>query len=107
MAGVVLLLQSITGAWASWAYAWALVAPTGPGLGMWLVGTLKNRAQLVKSGSNLIRVGLIIFVVAAAFFELLIGISGSGLNRYGLPLLLIMVGLFLLARNLHFDWRKA
>jgi len=74
---------------------------------LWLLGTLKNRPELVKSGKELIRVGLIIFVVAAVFFELVIGISGFGLGRYGLPLLLILLGLFLLVRNTRQGWRNA
>lgn len=107
MVGVILFVFTFTDLWASWSYAWALVAPTGPGLGLWLLGTLKNRADLVKSGKDLMRVGLIIFVVAAVFFELIIGINGYSLGRYFLPLLLIAVGLLLLARNLRTGWHKA
>lgn len=107
MVGIVLFVLTFTDLWASWSYAWALVAPTGPGLGLWLLGTLKDRADLVKTGKDLIRVGLSIFVVAAIFFELVIGISGYGLGNYGLPLLLIALGLFLLVRNMRAGWRKA
>jgi hypothetical protein len=85
MVGVILFVQSLTDLWANWSYAWALVAPTGPGLGLWLLGTLKDRADLVKSGKDLIRVGLSIFMVAAVFFELVIGVSGHSLGNYGLP----------------------
>lgn len=99
MIGVILLVQTITDLWASWAYAWALVAPTGPGLGLWLLGTMKERPELVKSGKDLTRIGLVLFVVAAVFFELVLGVSGFGQIRYGLPLLLIVLGLFLLLRN--------
>lgn len=107
MVGAILLVQSITGWWASWSYAWALIAPTAPGLGLWLLGTMKDRAELVKTGKDLTRVGLIIFVVAAVFFELVLGVSGFGLGRYGLPLLLIVLGLFLLVRNVVTGWGKA
>jgi hypothetical protein len=107
MVGIILLVMTFTDLWASWSYAWALVAPTGPGLGLWLLGTLKNRPDLVKSGKEMIRVGLIIFVGAAIFFELIIGINGFSLGRYFLPLLLIALGLFLLVRNLGHGWRNA
>ena len=107
MVGVILFAQSLTDWWASWSYAWALVAPTGPGLGLWLLGTIKDRAELVQTGKDLIRVGLIIFVVAAVFFELVIGVSGHSLGSYSLPLLLIVLGVFLLLRNLRGSWRKA
>lgn len=107
MVGVILLVQSLTDWWAGWSYAWALVAPTGPGLGLWLLGARKDRADFVKTGQELVRVGLIIFVVAAVFFELVIGVSGYSLGQYGLPLLLIVLGLFLLARNLRIGGHKA
>lgn len=107
MIGVILLAQSITGFWASWSYVWALAAPTAAGLGLWLFGAIKERADLVKSGKGLTRVGLIIFVIAAVFFEFVIGVNGHSLGRYGLPLILILLGLFLLARNVRRGWRKA
>lgn len=107
MAGIILFVQSLTDLWASWSYAWALVAPTGPGLGLWLLGAIKDRPDLVKSGKDLVRVGLIIFVVGAVFFELVIGVSGRSLGPYGLPLLLIGLGLLLLARTIYNSWRKA
>lgn len=109
MVGVILWVQSVTEWWASWSYAWALVAPTGPGLGMWLLGTLQDRpdrAELLRAGKDLLRVGLIIFVVAAVFFELVIGINGHSLGNYSLPLLLIGLGFFLLLRNLRGGWGK-
>ena len=106
MVGTILLVQSLTDLWATWSYAWALVAPTGPGLGLWLLGSLKEHAELVKSGKDLTRVGLIMFVITAVFFELVIGVSGFGLGRYGLPLLLIVLGLFLLLRNMRTGWHK-
>ena len=105
MVGIILLGQSLTGWWASWAYAWALVVPTGPGLGLWLLGTSKERAKLAQSGRDLSRVGLSIFVVGALFFELFLGISGLGAS-YVLSLLLIALGLFLLMGNMHSSWHE-
>jgi len=98
MVGLVLLYQNTTGHWQSWAYAWALVAPTSIGLGQMVYGSLKGREHVVKSGLGLARVGGIIFVVAALFFELVIGISGFG--SIGWPVLLIGAGVLLLLRNL-------
>lgn len=107
MVGVVLLVQNATDTWASWSYAWALVAPTGPGFALWLLGSLKDRDDLVKTGKDLTGVGLVLFVIGAAFFELVIGINGFGLGRYALPLLLIGLGLILLVRNLRHGWHSA
>ncbi len=95
MVGIVLLVQSLTGWWASWAYAWALVVPAGPGLGMWLLGVMKERASLARSGRAVSRLGLFIFVIGSLFFELFLGINGPG-ARYGLALLLMSLGLILL-----------
>ena len=106
MVGVILLVQNITGFWTIWSYAWALVAPTAAGLGLWLFGTFKERPNLVKSGKDLTRIGLIIFVIAAVFFEFVIGVNGHNLGRYGLPLVLIILGIFLLVRNVRHSWRK-
>jgi hypothetical protein len=97
MVGLVLLYQNTMHHWQSWAYAWALVAPTSIGLGQATYGVLKNRQHVVKSGLALARIGGIIFLVGVVFFELVIGISGF---RYiGWPALLIAAGVLLLVRN--------
>lgn len=96
--GLMLLYQSVTGHWASWAYSWALLAPTSIGVGLWLYGSRKSRPDMVSSGKTVVTVGLIIFLVGAVFFEMLLGIShlGSILT----PLLLIGLGGFLLFKNI-------
>lgn len=98
--GLLLFYQNITGHWQSWAYAWALVAPVGPGLGQLLYGAVRGRNDLVVSGWRVMRVGLILFLVFAAFFELVLGISGFGLGRYSWPIFLIGLGVVLLVVNL-------
>lgn len=100
MLGLLLFFQNVTGMWASWAYAWALMAPTGPGLGLMLYGLLRNDPARLHSGTQLAAIGVCIFAVGAVFFELVLGISGFGLGRYGWPLLLIGLGLVGLVRAL-------
>ncbi len=100
MAGLVLFFQNFTGLWATWAYAWALVVPAGPGLGLALFGLLKNRPDKTRDGTRLAAIGVGIFLVGACFFELIIGISGFGLGSWAWPLLLIGLGLLVLVRNL-------
>ncbi|MBK9055844.1 MAG: hypothetical protein IPL78_34555 [Chloroflexi bacterium] len=107
MVGLILFFQNVTGFWASWSYAWALVAPTSLGLGLLAYGWLKHKSELRQKGWDVAKVGLGIFIVAAVFFELIIGVSGFGLGRFGWPLLLIGLGIFLFARNLISSWRKA
>jgi hypothetical protein len=67
MVGVILLYQNTVDHFESWAYAWALI-------------------------------GAALFVAGAFFFELVVGISGFGLglDGFGWPLGLVMVGIVLL-----------
>jgi len=103
MAGLVLLVQNATDRFATWAYAWTLVVLVGAGIGRWLVGVVRGRGDLAASGGWLIAAGLVAFVVAAVFFEVVIGIGGRGYGvagRYALAALLILAGLVLLGRRL-------
>lgn len=97
--GLLLLFQMATGFWASWAYMWALVAPTAVGLGLLLWGYRFGREESIKSGKDLVKIGLVLFIAFGVFFELLIGISGFGLGRFFWPLLIIGVGLWLVVQN--------
>ena len=100
--GIVFLMQSITGLWASWAYIWALVAPTSIGLSQMVYGNLKNRDTIAESGWRLTKIGLSIFAIGFFFFEVVLGISGFGLARFGLPvfpMILILIGAIVLARS--------
>jgi hypothetical protein len=98
--GSLLFYQNATGHWQSWAYAWALVAPTSIGVGLLIYGALHGRRDLVKSGTDLATIGLALFAGFAAFFELVIGISGFGLGNLLWPILLIGVGALFLLRAL-------
>src|SRR5665811_830069 len=46
--GAVLAVQDATGTYASWAYAWALVAPGGVGAGLLLYGLLTGRGDIAR-----------------------------------------------------------
>jgi hypothetical protein len=96
--GLLLLYQSVTGHWASWAYAWALIAPTSIGAGLWLYGSHRDRPEMISSGKTVVTVGLTIFLVGAVFFEMLLGISRLG--GVLIPVVLILLGGFLLFKNL-------
>lgn len=101
--GVIFLAQQVTGLWASWAYVWALVAPTSIGFAQLTYGTSKNRDTIVQSGRKLINLGLLMFAIGFVFFELIIGINGFGIGNLGLPVIPIMmvfVGGVILARAL-------
>jgi hypothetical protein len=101
--GVVFFLQTVTGFWATWAYVWALVAPTSIGVSQMIYGMAKDRDSITESGRRLATLGLFMFAIGFGFFELIIGISGFGLASFGLPvfpMLLIFFGLIILVRSL-------
>ncbi len=92
MTGVILMIQNLFDLYATWAYAWALIAPTSMGLAKLLYGTLRGLGDEVKNGLAMTGVGAVIFVVAGAFFELIIDINGFGLNVSWLCLPTLLIG---------------
>lgn len=101
--GLLLLYQNTTHHWESWAYAWALL-PSALGVGLWINGRWSGDDRLERDGVFFIKLGLAIFLVAGAFFEVLLNISGfrSGVvGRVLWPVLLVLFGLYLaFGRNL-------
>lgn len=75
--GLILAVQNATGLWATWAYAWALVAPGGIGLGLFVYGLVTRQGELAMGGGWSMLVALALFLVGAFFFESVIGLSGD------------------------------
>ena len=100
--GLILLYQESTGRWESWAYAWALIAPTSVGVTHMLYGLVRGQGKLVIDGVRTTIVGLIIFAVAALLFGRFTGMTVFPLvdNAFFLPLLLIGAGILLLLSTL-------
>ena len=101
MVGLILLYQTVTDHWESWAYAWALVAPGGSGVGMVLYGTRAQNARMARDGLTQIVVALGLFAAGFLFFEGILGISGRRLPlpEWVMPAVVIVLGLALLARG--------
>lgn len=100
--GVIFLLQQMLNMWASWAYAWALLAPTSIGVAQVIFGKQHNRDSLVKNGKGLIEVGLTLFFIFFVFFELILNISGKNFIPFGVPafpVALIVLGIFVIVRS--------
>ncbi len=93
MAGLVLWVQESYGLYETWAYAWALVAPTGPGLGMLVYGLARGDRELVGDGLRLTLIGLGLFLGFALFFEGAIGLSGERLAGLDEALPFVVIGL--------------
>jgi len=103
MLGLVLAYQSSTGDWASWAFAWSLIAPFGVGLGLYLQALRDRNPGTLRQGRTLMFAGLLIFMIGFVFFESILGISGQDYGIFGkaaLPALLIVIGIILLVRSI-------
>ena len=100
--GVVLAVQNQTGLWSTWAYAWALVAPGGVGLGLLVYGALTRQRDLAAAGAWALLVGLALFLGFAFFFESVIGLSGGRIRGLDVVLAagLVVLGLVIVAFSL-------
>lgn len=102
MVGVVLSIQAATGLWATWAYAWALVAPGGVGVALVLYGLLTAQRDLVRQGVPVLLTGIGLFVGFGLFFEGVLHLSGDRLPL-GEPILaggLVVLGAAILLMSL-------
>ena len=100
--GLLMFVQNLTGRWESWAYAWTIF-PAAVGVGLYIMGAWTGNPSQRQSGLNLVRVGVILFVIFGAFFELVI-FGGLGSRQILFPVLLIAVGLYLLVTRLIGPW---
>lgn len=66
--GSLLLYQSRTGHWESWAYAWALL-PMAAGAALVLYGLFAREGGMVTNGLWMAGVAAVLFAVGAWFFE--------------------------------------
>ncbi len=102
--GLLLFWQNAFNYYQSWAYAWALVAPMGVGIGMFIFSGWSDKPELRQPARILVTIGLILFVVGGAFFEMIFHgwLFGSSVNIVG-PLLLIGLGVLILFGR-SFSW---
>ncbi len=94
--GGILYWQNATNNWGSWSYIWSLI-PGLVGLGMLISWVLGNRKKgVINEGLTTIMISLVLFAIFGAFFG---AFSGLGeLQKYW-PLLLVLVGLYVLVRG--------
>lgn len=89
--GLVLLFQNITNHWESMSYFWTLIIMF-VGVGIYIMGWYGGDANQKKSGLGVMKVGLILFIIFGAFFELIF----SSFNNLLFPILLILLGAYLI-----------
>jgi len=101
--GLLLMYQSLTGYWESWAFAWILYG-VFLGLGLMMMGRRLNERELVKIG----RLMTIISGVAFIAIGSLVIFFTTALLKYGIVLALVGGGLYLLKDGdlLRFEKRK-
>jgi len=89
--GLVLLYQNLTHHWESMSYFWTFII-FFVGAGIYIMGWYGGDASQKKSGAGVMKVGLIMFVIFGAFFELIF----SSFNNLVFPILLILLGAYLI-----------
>jgi peptidoglycan/LPS O-acetylase OafA/YrhL len=97
--GLMLLYQSLTSHWESWAYAWTLILLL-VGVGIYIAGAYGRSDRQKRSGLKLMELGFILFVIFGAFFEGLFSAEGGlGFRSLLFPVLLILLGVYLILRR--------
>ncbi len=100
MIGLILLAQNTFGHWEGWSYDWTLIL-IAVGIGLVIRGYWSHMESSRHAGWNLIKLGVVFFVLFGAFFELVIGFGNQDLlTRAFWPLALIAVGIYLLVSRL-------
>lgn len=92
--GGILVYQQQTGSYDSWSYMWALI-PGFVGAGNVIAGLLGGGRHQLRSGLNLVVVSAVLFLVFASIFGEL-----TFLGAFGPAVLLILLGIWLVARGL-------
>ena len=99
--GGILYYQNATGDYASWSYMWTLI-PGFVGVGSILAGLLgEHTRRNLNSGLRLIVTSTVLFLIFATFFGGL-----SILGEFGLPIVLILLGLYVLVRGFFRSGRR-
>lgn len=92
--GGILYYQNMTDDFGSWSYMWTLI-PGFVGVGTILSGLLgENTRRNIGHGLRLLVTSAVLFLVFATFFGGL-----DILGEYGLPVILILLGVYVLARG--------
>src|SRR3990172_3806832 len=93
--GLMLLYQNLTGYWESWSYGWTVILMS-VGLGIFLTGAYEGNAHRRQAGLRVLWIGLIMFVIFGAFFEMIFSASMPfGLRQIIFPVALILLGIYL------------
>jgi LiaF transmembrane domain len=94
--GLMLFYQNLTSHWESWSYGWTVIL-MAVGLGIFIMGVWGQSASQRAAGLRVLRIGLIMFIIFGAFFELIFTAGMPfGLRSIVFPAALILLGLYLI-----------
>jgi len=101
MAGLVLAVQNVFNLFATATYTWALVAPGGVGLGLWLQAWSTSPPACASTGAQTLGAGFICSCSARSSSRASRTSAGSASAPRAavLPLLFIVVGIVVMARR--------
>jgi hypothetical protein len=88
--GLIILFQTITGHWTVMSYMWTLIV-FFVGLGIYIMGAYGEDPNQKRSGGKVMKIGAILFIIFGTIFESLF----SSLNNLVFPVLLILLGIYL------------
>ncbi len=94
--GLMLFFQNLFNYYESWSYGWTVILFL-VGLGIFIMGLYTGDAKQRQSGLGVMKVGVILFVIFGAFFELILS-SGRpfGIRQFVVPVLLVLLGVYLI-----------
>jgi hypothetical protein len=93
--GLMLFYQNLTSHWESWSYGWTVIL-MAVGLGIFIMGAWGQNESQRAAGLRVLRIGLIMFIIFGAFFELIFTAGMPfGLRSIVFPAALILLGLYL------------
>ena len=93
--GLMLFFQNVTNYWESWSYGWTVIL-MAVGLGIFIMGAWGQNASQRAAGLRVLRIGLIMFIIFGAFFELIFSAGAPfGLRSIIFPAALILLGVYL------------
>jgi len=93
--GLMMLFQSLSNHWESWAYGWTVIL-IAVGLGVFIMGHYTDDEHRRRAGLKVMKVGAILFIIFGGFFELIFSLARPyGIQQFIFPALLVLLGAYL------------
>lgn len=94
--GTMMFIQNLTGHWESWAYGWTVILMS-VGIGIYVMGHWAREEQQREAGKRVLGIGLVLFIVFGAFFEMLF--NSLPFASVFFPIALIVLGGYLIVNR--------